>query len=74
MKQYAKAGEQIRQALRLDPDNAVYHFNYANILQDLGHLEDAIAEYKKALELDPDMKAAKEEIEKLQKELSNENS
>ena len=72
-KQYAKAGEQIREALRLDPNNPVYHFNYANILQDLGHLEDAIEEYKKALELDSSF-AAKEEIEKLKKELSNEDS
>lgn len=68
-KQYAKAGEMIREALRLDPDNAVYHFNYGNILQDLGHLKDAIEEYKKALELDPALEPAKDEIEKLQKEL-----
>ena len=72
-KQYAKAGEMIREALRLDPDNAIYHFNYGNILQDLGHFEDAIEEYKKALELDSSLDAAKEEIEKLQKELSDEN-
>ena len=69
MKQYAKAGVQIRNALHLDPDNAVYHFNYANILQDLGHFKDAIEEYKKSLELDPGLEAAKEEIEKLQQEL-----
>ena len=72
-KQYAKAGEMIREALHLDPENAVYHFNYGNILQDLGHLEDAIKEYKKALELDSSLDAAKEEIEKLQKELNDEN-
>jgi len=65
MKQYAKANEQIREALHLDPKNAIYHFNYANILQDLGHIEDAIEEYKKALELDSSLEAAKEEIEKL---------
>ncbi len=71
-KQYAKAGEMIRKALRLEPENAIYHFNYANILQDLGHIQDAIGEYKKALELDGELEAAKEEIEKLEKELNEE--
>ena len=64
-----QASKMIQKALELENDNAVYHFNYANILQDLGHLEDAIEEYKKALELDSSLDAAKEEIEKLQKEL-----
>ncbi len=68
-KQYAKAGEMIREALRLEPENAIYHFNYGNILQDLGHMEEAIEEYQKALEIESDLEAAKEEIEKLKKEL-----
>ncbi len=66
MKNYSKANENIEEALRLEPDNPVYHFNYANILQDLGHTEDAIAHYKRALELDANFEAAKEELEKLE--------
>lgn len=63
---FPQASKMIQEALHLENDNPVYHFNYANILQDLGHIEDAIKEYKKALELDSSLDAAKEEIEKLQ--------
>jgi len=68
MKNYTKANEMIKQALHLDPLNAVYHFNYANILLDLNHKEEAKKEYEKALEIDPTLEAAKEELEKLAKE------
>ena len=63
-----QASKMIQKALELESDNAIYHFNYGNILQDLGHIEDAIKEYKKALELNANLEAAKEEIAKLQKE------
>jgi len=68
MKNYTKANEMIKQALHLDPQNAIYHFNYANILLDLNHKEEAKEEYQKALQLDAFLEAAKEELEKLEKE------
>ena len=43
----------------------MYHFNYANILLDLNHKDEAKKEYQKALELDSSLEAAKEELEKL---------
>jgi len=65
MKNYIKASQNIQTAISLEPQNPIYHFNYANILQDLNHKEEAIEQYKKALELKPDFKEAKEELEKL---------
>ena len=66
MKNYQKAQSMIREALYLDEKNPVYHFNYANILLDLNHKEEAKEEYKKALELEPGLEAAKEELEKME--------
>ena len=61
-----QARKTIEEALSLDKTNPVYHFNYANILQDLGHKEDAIQEYRKVLLIDPSIEEAKKEIEKLE--------
>jgi tetratricopeptide (TPR) repeat protein len=61
-----QAVKMIQEALALEKENPVYHFNYANILQDLGHIEDAIQEYKKVLLIDPSIEEAKKEIEKLE--------
>ena len=65
LKDYQKASFYIKEALYLDRDNAIYHFNYANILLDLNHKDEAKKEYQKALELDSSLEAAKEELEKL---------
>ncbi len=65
---FPQASKMIQEALRLDKQNPVYHFNYANILQDLGHIEDAIEEYKKVLLIDPSIEDAQKEIEKLENE------
>ncbi len=34
---------------------AIYHFNLGLVLQETGLLDDAIAEYRKAIELDPNV-------------------
>jgi len=65
LKNYQKASFYIKEAIYLDKNNPIYHFNYANILLDLNHKEEAKVEYQKALELDSSFKAAKEELEKL---------
>jgi tetratricopeptide (TPR) repeat protein len=69
-----QASKMIQQALALEKENPIYHFNYANILQDLGHREDAIQEYKKVLLIDPSIEAAREEIEKLEKKNETQNN
>ena len=51
MKSYEKAITMAKEALRLDPDNGVYHYNYANILLDLNHKDEAKQSYKKHLNL-----------------------
>ena len=41
------------------------YFNYANLLVEMGELDQAKAMYEKALEIAPDLEAAREELEKL---------
>ncbi len=40
------------QAVRLDPSNASALFNRGSALDSLGHFDDAIADFTRALELD----------------------
>ncbi len=47
------AQREFQRALQLRPDNATAHQYYAYYLTAIGHLHDAIAERKKAQELDP---------------------
>jgi tetratricopeptide (TPR) repeat protein len=41
------------QALRLNSDDAVVYSTYGDVLFELGHYEEALANYKQALRLDP---------------------
>ena len=52
-------------AIKLDPEYAPHHFNYANTLYDLGRKDEALVGYKKAYELDDTLSVAKEMIDKL---------
>ena len=47
-----------RQAIKLQPDDAVAYYNMGNALSDQKKLEEAIAAYRKAIELDPKFAAA----------------
>jgi tetratricopeptide (TPR) repeat protein len=47
-----EAERELRQASRALPQDAAIHINLGNTLQMLGRLEDAVAEYKIALQLD----------------------
>ena len=49
----AAAGENYQQAIALDPDNPVAYFNLANTLRDSGQIDQAIADFQKAVELGP---------------------
>lgn len=58
-----KAEAEYRQAIVLDPENSKWHYNLANVLRDLGKLNDAIAEYQIAIEYNPRDAAARAGLE-----------
>jgi Tfp pilus assembly protein PilF len=63
----AKGLLDIDRALSLDPDSAYVHHVKASILAALGRRDDAIAEYKKALALAPDLQESVEGLKALQR-------
>jgi eukaryotic-like serine/threonine-protein kinase len=50
---FRAAGQQFRRALELNPSYATAHQWYGNYLSDMGKEDDALAEMRRALELDP---------------------
>ncbi|MEE8428570.1 MAG: tetratricopeptide repeat protein, partial [Gammaproteobacteria bacterium] len=44
----------ISKAVSLSPNDSFAHSNLGNVLQDQGHLDDAIASYRRAIEINPD--------------------
>jgi len=70
---YRKNGELISAKMHLnasvdiDSQNPITYYNYGNLLVDMQHNEEAIEMYKKALEINPDFKEAKQELETLKK-------
>ena len=64
-KEYTSAQMRLRDSLAINDKNPITYYNYANLLVDMDNKEEAITMYKKALELNPDFKEAKEELEKL---------
>jgi serine/threonine-protein kinase len=50
---FTAAGQQFRRALELNPSYATAHQWYGNYLSDMGKEDDALAEMRRALELDP---------------------
>ncbi len=53
-------------SLVLDADYAPHYYNYANTLYDLGRKEEALGLYKKALEKDPELEAARDMIKEIE--------
>ena len=74
MGEFASARNHLNRSLELDPNNAITFYNYGNLLVDMKHPDEAKGMYKNALRLDPDFKEAKEELSKLEKESSDENT
>ena len=54
----AAAVREYREALRLDPRHADAHYNLAVALERLGRMDEAIAHYQQASQLDPGNPAA----------------
>ena len=51
-----------RRALRLCPDNALYHNGLGEIYRSLNRLDDAEYEFREALRLDPGFQTARENL------------
>ncbi len=60
--------------LEEDETEEIPTITLARLYEKQGHIEDAIRVYEKLLELEPDNLEAKEELERLKKELKNEKS
>ena len=60
---------QYRRALQINPDNAQAHNNLANVLDDAGHPDEALAEYQAALRLQPSLPDAHNNLGSLYVEL-----
>ncbi len=63
--EFTSAKMHLHASLEIDDENPITYYNYGNLLVDMQRNEEAIEMYKKALEIDPDFKEAKEELEKL---------
>lgn len=51
---FEEALRSLRQAVALDPREPIFHFNLANVLEVLGHLEESEVHFARFVELDPD--------------------
>ena len=66
--EFASAKMHLNDSLALDDKNPVTYFNYGNLMVDMKNEDVAREMYTKALELDPELTEAKEELEKLKKD------
>lgn len=64
-KKYEKAIEMFRKQVKLAPDKANPHDSLGDGLRAAGRITEALAEYKRAIEIDPGLKASKEKIKEL---------
>ena len=64
-KEFTSAQMHLRSSLAINDKNAITYYNYGNLLVDIDNTDEAINMYKKAIEIEPDFKEAKEELEKL---------
>jgi len=67
--QHREAVRCFRRAIDIDPTSAMDHANLASNLRDLGKPEEALAMYEKALSLDPTIGFARENADRLRKQL-----
>lgn len=64
--EYASAKLHLNALVDIDDSNPITFYNYGNLLVDMEHFEEAKEMYINAIELNPDFKEAKEELEKIQ--------
>lgn len=65
-KEYASAKLHLNDSLELNDSNPVTYYNYGNLMIDMGNEDVAIEMYKKALEINPELQQAQEELDKLE--------
>jgi tetratricopeptide (TPR) repeat protein len=63
--EFVSAKMHLNASLSIDDQSATTYYNYGNLLVDMKHTDEAIAMYKRAIELKEDFKEAKDELEKL---------
>jgi len=68
---YKEAEKEAKQAIRLDPNNATYHWQLAAIYERMGKLEEAKEEYQEVLRIMPGYSKAKRALKKIEKKLKN---
>jgi tetratricopeptide (TPR) repeat protein len=66
--EFASAKMHLNDSLALNDTSPVTYYNYGNLMVDMGNEDVAAEMYTKALELDPELEQAKEELEKLKKD------
>jgi len=66
--EFASAKMHLNDSLALDDTNPITYYNYGNLMLDMKNKDVAQEMYTKALELNPELEEAKEELEKLKKE------
>jgi ribosomal protein S12 methylthiotransferase accessory factor len=69
LKKHEVAIEAFEKAIAIDPGSAIDYANIGSNLRELGYAREAIRLYRIALELDPDIDFARENIEKLEAQL-----
>jgi ribosomal protein S12 methylthiotransferase accessory factor len=69
LKEHHKAIEAFERAIELDPGSAIDYANIGSNLRELGHKEEAVRLYRMALELDPSIDFARENIQRLEAEI-----
>jgi ribosomal protein S12 methylthiotransferase accessory factor len=69
LKQHHEAIAAFEKALEIDPGSAIDYANIGSNLRELGFKEEAIKLYRMALELDPEIDFARDNIERLEREL-----
>ena len=68
LKEHEKAIDCFSRVLALDPTSAIDYANIASNYRDMGETENAIRYYVMALELDPSITFARENLERMQPE------
>jgi len=67
LKKYQKSIENFSKVVALDPSSAIDYANIASNLKEMGRIKEAIRFYRLALELEPNIDFAKENLKKLVK-------
>jgi ribosomal protein S12 methylthiotransferase accessory factor len=69
LKQHQEAIAAFERAIEIDPGSAIDYANIGSNLRELGFKAEAIKLYKMALELDPEIDFARDNIARLEREL-----